>query len=253
MTDIDNQFIVTGKSSIRTNSVMWNVEYPTKLSSNTLPVMKSRADLSGKKFGRLTPINCVGKDKFNNAMWLCECECGCTCVVSATHLITGHTKSCGCYKRARSSESHLKYDDKTEQYLAVHLFGSMKDRCYNPKCKSFGNWGGRGIKICDEWLKNPGEFAKWAVQNGYRKGLTIDRIDNDKGYSPDNCRWVTNAEQSVNKRNNRLISVNGVKKTVSQWANELGINKNNLYNKSDSAIVTYLCDRLKFHENSQYI
>lgn len=104
----------------------------------------------------------------------------------------------------------------------------MKDRCYNPNHKEFSIYGGRGIKVCKEWYtphsrKGSKAFKKWALQNGYADNLTIDRIDNNKGYSPENCRWVTMEVQQNNKRNNRLITYKGKTQTMAQWSKELNI------------------------------
>ena len=116
-----------------------------------------------------------------------------------------------------------------------HIFKDMKDRCYNPKNKNYKNYGYRGITICAEWLNKEHfegshnatkgfiAFKNWALVNGYADNLTIDRIDNNKGYSPENCRWVTKKIQSNNRRSNRLITYNGITKTVSEWAEILNV------------------------------
>lgn len=108
------------------------------------------------------------------------------------------------------------------------IFLHMKDRCYNPKFKDYKNYGGRGITVCDEWQtlhswKGGRAFKKWALENGYADNLTLDRIDVNKGYSPENCRWVTMKEQQNNKRNNRVITYNGKTQTIAQWSRETGL------------------------------
>lgn len=107
-----------------------------------------------------------------------------------------------------------------------NIFLHMKDRCYNPNFEDYKNYGGRGITICDEWQtphswKGGRAFKKWALENGYADNLTLDRIDVNKGYSPENCRWVSMKEQQNNKRNNRLISYNGKTQTIALWCEEL--------------------------------
>lgn len=107
-----------------------------------------------------------------------------------------------------------------------NIFLHMKDRCYNPNFKDYKNYGGRGITICEEWQtphswKGGRAFKKWALENGYADNLTLDRIDVNKGYSPENCRWVSMKEQQNNKRNNRLISYNGKTQTIALWCEEL--------------------------------
>lgn len=98
----------------------------------------------------------------------------------------------------------------------------MKRRCLNPSCKEFPNYGARGITVCDEWMSFP-EFAKWSISHGYSDELTIDRIDNDKGYSPDNCRWVDYKVQANNSRNSVHITIDGVTKTMKEWSEQSGV------------------------------
>lgn len=114
------------------------------------------------------------------------------------------------------------YKSKVRRLRAVYT--SMKQRCYNKKARTYPNYGGRGIKICDEWLESFATFAVWSVLNGYEQGLSIDRIDNDGDYSPENCRWVTQKIQGNNQRTNRLITYNGKTQTMAEWADEIDIN-----------------------------
>ena len=102
---------------------------------------------------------------------------------------------------------------------------NIKERCYNPNSPNFKHYGGRGIFVCDKWKANFKEFQQWSVENGYKKGFSIDRIDNDKGYSPDNCRWVSKKEQANNKRNNHFLTYQGKTQTISQWAEEIGVSR----------------------------
>ena len=104
----------------------------------------------------------------------------------------------------------------------------MKERCYNKKCKSYKNYGGRGIKMCKEWEDNPKAFADWAVSNGYEKSLTLDRINNNGDYCPENCRWVTRKEQQRNRRVNVLLSLNGETHVLADWAVILGVSANTI-------------------------
>ena len=103
-----------------------------------------------------------------------------------------------------------------------HIWSSMKNRCLNPMCKDYDFYGGRGIKVCEEW-KDFKNFDKWAMQNGYKEGLSIDRIDTDGNYCPENCRWITIREQCYNRRSNHYIEYNGKSQTITQWAEEYGI------------------------------
>lgn len=107
------------------------------------------------------------------------------------------------------------------------IYRNMKRRCYNPKNPAYENYGGRGIVVCDEWKERYAgykRFKEWALSNGYQEDLTIDRIDNNKGYSPDNCRWVTRKVQNNNKRNSHLVTYKGKTQTLTQWCEELGLN-----------------------------
>lgn len=121
---------------------------------------------------------------------------------------------------------------ETKKKLCMVLC-DIKRRCLNPNYKYFYLYGERGIDVCEEWLGKDGQknFREWAVNNGYQKGLTIDRIDNNKGYSPNNCRWVTAKQQSYNRRSNKLITIQGKTQTVTEWAKELGISVGALQNR----------------------
>lgn len=113
---------------------------------------------------------------------------------------------------------------KKDNYRLWSVYHSMKKRCYNENCKRYKDYGGRGIKVCDEWLIGFDNFAEWALSNGYTENLTLDRKDNDKGYSPDNCQWVTNKENCNNTRRNLNIEYMGETKTLAEWCRELNLN-----------------------------
>lgn len=121
---------------------------------------------------------------------------------------------------------------ETKQKLCSVLC-DIRRRCLNPDYKYFYLYGERGISVCAEWLGKDGQknFREWAVNNGYEKGLTIDRIDNNKGYSPDNCRWATAKEQSYNRRSNKLITIHGKTQTITEWAKETGMPIGTLQNR----------------------
>lgn len=118
-----------------------------------------------------------------------------------------------------------------------NIWKDMKRRCYCKTRKDYSRYGGRGITICDEWLHDFQAFFDWAMVNGYKDDLTIDRIDSNKGYSPDNCRWATIKEQDNNKRNNRLLTYNGKTQTVTQWAEDLNINESTLRSRIDRGLT----------------
>lgn len=164
--------------------------------------MGTLVDLTGQKFGRLTVIKRVENNKYGALYWLCQCDCGKFVKVRGSRLKDGSSKSCGCYQKDLIREickSRTIYKGIYKQLIRVYW--AMHARCYNKNTNRYKNYGGRGIKICDEWLNSHLSFCEWAVNNGYQKGLTIDRIDVNKNYSPSNCRWVDYKTQANNKTN----------------------------------------------------
>ena len=178
-------------------------------------------DLLGKKFERLTVIERMPNNKRKQAVWKCRCDCGNEIIVEAGHLRSGHSKSCGCYGREKVSEHNTIHGMGGTKLSRV--YNTMKGRCYNPSDAKYNRYGARGIIVCDEWLNNPKTFFDWAMSNGYKEGLSIDRINNDGNYCPENCRWADNFIQANNKSNNVRIEHNGVLKTKGEWAKFLGI------------------------------
>lgn len=182
--------------------------------------MGKKEDLTGRRFGRLTVIEETDVRKGGSVVWLCECECGTRKGISAHCLKSGRVLSCGCYnkeKELRHGMSHTRLH---------HAWQSMIDRCVNPSNKEYANYGGRGIKVCDEWLTFE-NFAEWAYANGFvedikRGDCTLDRIDNNGNYEPSNCRWVDMKVQGRNRRNNVVIECNGESHCLSEWAEILG-------------------------------
>ena len=155
-------------------------------------------DLTGKKFGRLMVLKRVfPPNTKNKAYWLCQCDCGNTIVCASRNLREGSTKSCGCLQREIAKERATVHGFSGEPLYHVH--NMMKQRCFNPNNKNFKDYGGRGIQVCKEWL-DYAEFRKWATENGYKQGLSIERINNDGNYCPENCTWITLSEQQKNRR-----------------------------------------------------
>ena len=160
-------------------------------------------DLTGQRFGRLVVISRAESTKEGRARWLCLCDCGTQSIKMGKLLLNGHCRSCGCGEyenRVNNCTSHKLSDTRL-----YNVWSAMKQRCYYPKHKDFYNYGGRGITVCDEWKNDFLSFYNWAVNNGYRDDLCIDRIDNDKGYSPENCRWATAKEQRLNQRPRKRV------------------------------------------------
>lgn len=174
-------------------------------------------------------------NKSGGSSWVCECECGVTRVVDGRSLRSGVSKSCGClgaeHRIEASVKSTTKHHGRTERLYSV--WQGMKDRCKNPNSKFFDRYGGRGITICEEWDSDYGIFREWSIKNGYdptrKKGdCTIERLDNNKGYCPENCAWRSSKEQCNNRSNNHIIEYNGESHTITQWSELTGIRKDTL-------------------------
>lgn len=187
-----------------------------------------KLDLTNKKFHRLTALRPCEKTNDGKIKWECLCDCGKTVFVAGTLLKSGKTKSCGCLQKEKISNIA-----KTHGYSKTRLYKiwkGMRQRTKNSNNPSFNRYGERGITICKEWeiFLN---FREWALNNGYSENLTIDRIDNNKGYSPDNCRWATWKEQANNKSNVPKIALKGELHTCAEWGDILGINYKTLRNR----------------------
>lgn len=162
-------------------------------------------------------------------MWKCRCECGTEIVTRGGNLTSGGSQSCGCFNRERSSQYHTKHgESKTRLNME---WRKIKYRCNNPKSDRWNDYGGRGIKVCQEWMDSYESFRDWATANGYQENLTIDRINVNGNYEPGNCRWITNQEQQNNRRNNHYITYNGETKTITEWARICGLSENGLVHR----------------------
>lgn len=190
-------------------------------------------DLTGLKFERLTVLeraaDQVSPSGRHRVMWVCKCDCGNIKIVNGENLRRGLACSCGCLRKELQSAKQGTHRESDSPLYRIWC--AMKARCYNPNVKSYDRYGGRGIFVCDEWREHYENFSAWAKEAGFSEGLTIDRIDNDDGYYPDNCRWVTSKEQSNNRSSNRNIMYNNEIHNVSQWAEIMHINKSTVYSR----------------------
>lgn len=160
-----------------------------------------RLELAGQKFGRLTVVALDRIDERSQTVWRCVCQCGNEKLIAGYHLKRGDSNSCGCLSAEITSKRSIKHG-----YFGTRLYRiwfNMKQRCKNEKHVAYERYGGRGIHVCTEWQAFI-PFQEWALSHGYRDYLSIDRIDNDKGYSPENCRWATCKEQQNNRRPRRI-------------------------------------------------
>ena len=183
-------------------------------------------DYTGMKFGLLTAIELTDKRRKSNCIWICRCDCGNICEKVIADLRKavkkGQTPSCGCLFSKHHAEAATHHGHA--RHPIQRIWAGMKQRCYSEKARSFPNYGGRGIKVCDRWLNDFEAFYQDMIDT-WKPGLSLDRIDNDGDYSPENCRWVDTKTQCRNKRNNRLV--NGM--TVTEFAEKCGVDRGTIY------------------------
>ena len=183
-----------------------------------MAIERLKYDLTGQKFGYALAIEHIGHGR-----WKCKCDCGNTFVASGQMLRTHRTKSCGCWQKNGDYRTGRTIKHGKTHTRIHRIWMAMLARCSSPGNTAYKNYGGRGITVCDEWKNSFMSFYEWAIDNGYNDTLTIDRVDNEKEYSPENCRWATRKTQLNNTRRNHFITYDGKTLTVAQWSELLGI------------------------------
>jgi len=194
-------------------------------------------NLEGKVFGKLKVIEMAPRTQ-KKTFWVCTCECGKTHTIRSDSLTSGKTTSCGCAKKDQDRinliMAHRHKKSGTRLYT---IRNGIISRCHNQNVVCFERYGGRGIKVCDDWRNSPESFMDWALSNGYNDDLSIERIDSNGNYEPSNCKWATVKEQSNNRRSTVKITINGETKSMKTWCHDLGLNYgtvNSRYNRGVS-------------------
>lgn len=187
-----------------------------------------RLDLTNKRFNKLLVIEKVDNQNYKT-MWKCICDCGNETFVTTSNLTCNRVKSCGCLKNEQLIKRSTTHNQRHTNLYEV--WKTMKQRCFNPNNSSYKNYGGRGIIVCDEWKNNFTSFYEWSILNGYKKGLTIDRIDNNSNYCPENCRWTDRTTQANNSRWNKHIIINGKDDTLANWLRHYNLTYDKYYKR----------------------
>lgn len=186
--------------------------------------------LAGQEFGRLTVIKMTDKRSSDKCViWECLCSCGKRIEVAGARLTSGNVKSCGCLRSDVSREKLLKHG--LRKHPLYQVWSDMKQRCNNAGNDAYKNYGGRGISVCEEWNGDFEAFYEWAMINNYRKGMELDRANNDDGYSPNNCRFVDRKTNARNRRSNVNVTYNNKEMTLAEVVEITGIKYGTLWNR----------------------
>lgn len=178
-------------------------------------------DYSGTRFGRLVAVALVERDEDrNNHIWRFACDCGATTDKRIKNVSSGHTRSCGCLHRDITTARNYVHGFTKSEFAAYRSWKDMRGRCRNPKNSDYKDYGGRGISVCERWE----DFAAFLADMGSRPDrTTLDRIDVNGDYTPENCRWANAKQQANNKRSNHLIEMNGETRTLQSWCTQFGL------------------------------
>lgn len=204
-----------------------------------------RRDLTGRRFGRLFVLSFSHASRWHRH-WVAACSCGSITTVTAGNIRSGHTKSCGCKKLEYIPTSRTHGGCGTNLY---RIWTHMRERCENPKQKHYRSYGGRGIKVCREWHESFEAFRDWALANSYEHGLTIDRRDNDQGYSPSNCRWVPFLVNARNKSTTRRFAFRSSMMTIPEISELTSIPRTTLWGRISSGMTAEEAVSAKLYQN----
>lgn len=195
--------------------------------------MRKKIQLIGKIFTRLTVISSYPKKENGQTQWVCKCSCGKELVVTTSDLNSNGVQSCGCLNRENVIKRNTihGYSKRNHKHPLYDTWAGMNARCSNKNHIAYKYYGQRGISVCDEWKKTPVKFIKWAKANGWKKGLTIDRKNNEKNYSPENCKISNMHEQLQNTRRTKQIEFNKKTLSLTDWSKQTKINRNTLYSR----------------------
>ena len=200
-------------------------------------------DITGQRFGRLVALEHVGFSSNRVTLWKCRCDCGNTIIVREGNLNSGKSQSCGCLNVERTKEANLRHGmAHTRLY---NIWSKMKERCYNTTRKAYKNYGGKGVHVCDEWRNDFQKFYDWAINNGYKENLTIDRINSNGNYEPSNCRWITLSENTRLKYESDFITVRNLSLTIHDWANRIGLSQKTLRDRYKEHGKSWIQDAIK--------
>lgn len=211
-----------GKTTIVSSKSLLYAKYPTRSCGCGMYQIKN--NLVGKRFGRLLVVEKVKgkilKSGYEQQTYKCICDCGNETILPYSSLTTGNTSSCGCLFNELTSKRMTTHGMSKTKLYDVWL--KMRHRCFNEKDQDYEYYGERGIKVCDEWNEKFESFYEWSNSNGYKEGLTIDRINVNGDYEPSNCRWVNREVQMNNTRANKILTIQGISHTMAEWSKMFG-------------------------------